>query len=267
MDDLSDSSRSAWQDQISHSFWGGRMSAKSRVRSVLPRARQILPSMSFLLVLVACSDLLAGSPGVEVVPGVAHLELLKRFVSDPTWEGIVRSLGDAGQREVKIEKENRTRDERGRLPFVAKRGDDESVTTDFFYAGIGTPTEVKEVVVGFGWKLPRLRDDGRKGAGGIGRGRRPSSLTPPEWNDDKRVAVAVLKRHIVQFNAVGFKVLDHKELSVPGWIREQYRLRYNGVEFTVIVEHEGSGMALDFDSSRGGYVHFTCCIKPEDCVD
>jgi hypothetical protein len=224
-----------------------------------------VPVFTFVLMFLACNMANAQTFEPVVKPGTKHLALIKKFVATPKWKGVKRCLKKAKKRESTVQKKDDFRDERGHFPFHSTVGSDKKVKTDLLFVALGTPSRVKYIVTGFSWTLPSAKEQKR---GRRYRSKQRKNKAPlPQWNDDKRVAVAVLKQHKVQFAAAGFKVLAQKDHSVRGWIKIEYRLSYKGVEFTIIVEHEGSGMNFDFASSRGGYVHFSCCMKPEDCSD
>ena len=207
----------------------------------------------------------AQQPEPSVTPGTAHLDLIKKFVSRPKWKGVKRCLKNAKRRESTVEEKDDFRDERGYLPFHSKMDGDKNVKTEVLFVAVGTSSKVKYALTGFSWTLPR--EQGEKRGPKYRSKKRRKKAPLPKWNNDKRVAVAALRQHRVQFAAAGFKVVSQKDHSVRGWIKIEYRLSYKGKEFTVIVEHEGSGMDFDFAASRGGYVHFRCCIKPEECAD
>ena len=224
--------------------------------------RRIFSLQAATLMLLFCSIGNAQQSEPALVPGTKHLDLFKKFISNPKWKVIKRQLKNGTNRESTLERKEKRREERGYLPLHSRIKSGEKLTTKVLYVAAGTPSKVKYVLTGFLWKFPRSTMKNRESGQ-----RSPNASETAKAANEKRVAVTALMMHKKQFAAAGFKIVDQKDNTVPGWIRLQYRLRYKKTEFTVLVKHEGSGMHFDFASSQGGYVHFQCCLKPEDCAD
>ena len=193
----------------------------------------------------------------------AHLETLKHFVQDPTWEGLTKQLNGSEERTSERDAADGTREERGYIPLLMSSGDERVVTSKFFLQGAGTANKIAYVVAGLGWRIGEKHET--KGNAQLRSGKQ-TKKKKAVWDDDKRVAVQALRDHAEHFKAAGFDVLSVKDETMPGWIQVQYRLRHKKREFTIRIEHEGSGMDFDFETSRGGYVHFICCLQPQDCA-
>jgi hypothetical protein len=190
-------------------------------------------------------------------PVPEHIRAIQQFATTSTWAGFTELLEKAEDRTQESEPANTDRLERGVLPIVVSGTGRERREGHFFLVGEGTTEGIRAMTAGLTWQIKDDRGQRSRGAG-------PEQATEV-WNDDKRIAIRALDHHEEDFVNAGFKVLSTKDETVPGWLRLEYRLQHAATEFTVRIEHEGSGMNFDLARSRGGYVHFIACLEPEDC--
>ena len=167
---------------------------------------------------------------------------MKKYVRNPSWKTVKRILRGSEQRDSSVSKEDNSRDERGYLPMKFEI-EGKKRSRKVLVSGQGTTKRPRFLVASMNWKIT-----GEK-----------------QGEVDKMVAIRALTGHKEAFKKAGFRILDSQDLSKVAWLRLRYDLKYGKKRFTVVIEHEGSGRNFDLENSSGGYVHFLCCMKPEDC--